>query len=119
MLKVQGTDPGVVSRRLQHHGERLRPIITACLYALVLESDLARDGEVHFLYQSRGGPGSFGLYLSDGRQFHFRLRWLAGTVPYLAVLDAMQNGNEVARITRESQARRFMRRLRVAGAKAA
>ena len=113
MLKVQGFDPGVVSRRLVHHGEKLRPLIDACVYSLLLESDLARDDEVHILRQSKKGPGSFGLYLSDGRQFHFRLRFRQGHIPYMSVLDAFQDGTEVAKFTQESQARRFMRTLTV------
>lgn len=117
MLQVQGPDPGIVSRRLAHHGEKLRPIIDALVYSLLLESEIARDDNVHVLRQSKNGPGSFGLYLSDGRQFHFRLGWQVGHEPYMTVRDAFQNGTEVAKFTKESQARWWARTLTLRQAK--
>jgi hypothetical protein len=47
MLKVEGPDPGVLTRRRQHHVELLRPLIDALTYSLVFESGFARDDQVH------------------------------------------------------------------------
>jgi hypothetical protein len=48
------------------------PLILEAAVSLLLACPLARDESVHRLKQSRPGPESYGLYLNDGRQFHFR-----------------------------------------------
>lgn len=108
MLKVEGADPAVLSRRLRHHAELVRPLINTLMYALVFESRIARDTDVHVIRQSRTGPGSFSLVTASGKQYHFRLSATPGAVD---VRDAYRGGNVVATIRSEPQARRFVRRL--------
>lgn len=118
MIKVTGLDPGVVARRMRHHAEQYRPLIDALVYGLMFESSLAQDDKVHRLAQSKRGPGSFGLYLADGRQFHFRPH--GGTQPWIEVRDSYMHGHTLTVLKTDAQARRFMRRLRpVAASQAA
>ena len=107
MIRVSGPDPGVLRRPMRHHGEQYRPLIIAITFALLYESKMARDEDQHVLHQSRNGPGSFGLYLSDGRQYHFR----AAGGPAIRVVDAFRNGRLVAILKTEPQCRAFIRKL--------
>jgi hypothetical protein len=92
---------------MRQHVEHYMPLARAIIMALVFESKIARDDEVHELYQSRNGPGSFGLYLADGRQFHFRV----GGPDAVAINDAYKEGRQVAVIKNEAQARSWVRKL--------
>jgi hypothetical protein len=108
MIRVEGIDPGVLSRRMRHHAERLRPLIDALTYSLMYETNFARDDEVHVLRQSRTGPGSFSFVTADGDEYHFRMGADGNSI---AVYDAYRLGQEIARLRTDAEARHFMRRI--------
>jgi hypothetical protein len=108
MIKVEGQDTGVLSRRVRHHVQQILPLKYAFMDSLVFESPLAKDDEVHVLRQSSTGPASFGLYLADGRQFHFRL----GAGYSIAVKDAYHNGTVIINLDTEPKCRNFARKLK-------
>lgn len=56
---------------LMGHAWRVGPLVEP-LAAALLFSSLGSDEHKHYLYRSRSGPNSWGLYLADGREFHFR-----------------------------------------------
>jgi hypothetical protein len=62
-------NPTTVLRR--DHAFRILPIVRALAATLFL-GRLHQDGYEHCLVQSKNGANSFGLYLADGRSFHFR-----------------------------------------------
>ena len=53
------------------HAYRIGPLAESLVASLFL-SPLNADKHHHEIYSSHGGPNSWGLYLADGRQFHFR-----------------------------------------------
>jgi hypothetical protein len=109
MLKVEGSDPGVLSRRMRHHAEQLRPLIDALTYSLVFESTFSRDSEVHVLRQSRSGPGSFAFLPASGSEYHFRV---SAQVPLaIDVRDSYRSGNVIATLRTPAEARQFIRKL--------
>lgn len=111
MIKVGGPDTGVLSRRMRHHAEQFRPLINTMQGAILFESKIAKDDKVHRLHQSRSGPGSFGLYVADGREYHFRPAWTNGNTNGVAIniLDAYKNGKVLFTLKTEAQVRRFVR----------
>lgn len=72
MIQVEGPDPRAVIKRARDHTEGTVPLILEAAVSLLLGCPLARDGNRHLLKQSGSGAESIGLYLEDGRQFHFR-----------------------------------------------
>lgn len=72
MLLVEGPDTPAAITRARHHTPGTVPLILELAITLLLGCPLARDQQVHRLKQSRPGAESYGLYLEDGRQFHFR-----------------------------------------------
>jgi hypothetical protein len=72
MLRVEGPDTTAAITRARHHTPGTVPLILEVAVTLLLGCPLARDEHVHRLKQSRPGAESYGLYLEDGRQFHFR-----------------------------------------------
>jgi hypothetical protein len=72
MLQVEGPETTAAITRARHHTPGAVPLILEVAVTLLLGCPLARDEHVHRLKQSRPGAESYGLYLEDGRQFHFR-----------------------------------------------
>jgi hypothetical protein len=72
MIRVEGPDTNAVIKRARDHTHGTVPLILEATMSLLLNCPLARDGHVHVLKQSRPGAMSYGLYLSDSRQYHFR-----------------------------------------------
>jgi hypothetical protein len=72
MIRVEGPDTTAAIKRARHHTPGTVPLILEAAVALLLDCPLAQDYEEHVLKQSRPGAMSYGLYLSDGRQYHFR-----------------------------------------------
>lgn len=109
MLKIEGPDPSVLTRKLRHHAEEVRPLINALVYALVFESSYARDDDVHLIRQSRTGPGSFALVLASGDEYHFRLSGV--NRKWIDVRDSYQDSKVIRTIRSEDEARQFVRKL--------
>ena len=72
MLRVEGPETTAAITRARHHTPGTVPLILEVAVTLLLGCPLARDERIHRLRQSRPGAESYGLYLEDGRQFHFR-----------------------------------------------
>lgn len=73
MLLVEGPDTQAAITRARHHTPGTVPLILEVGITLLLGCPLAQDARnVHRLRQSRRGAESYGLYLSDGREYHFR-----------------------------------------------
>lgn len=72
MIQVEGPDPTAVIKRARDHTQGTVPLILEAAVSLLLNCPLAQDDHVHRLKQSRPGAESLGLYLADGRQYHFR-----------------------------------------------
>src|SRR6187402_518233 len=72
MIQVEGPDPVAVIKGARDHTEGTVPLILEAAVSLLLNCPLARDERVHHLKQRRPGAESLGLYLEDGRQYHFR-----------------------------------------------
>ena len=72
MIQVEGPEPTAAIKRARHHTPGTVPVILETAISLLLGCPLARDEHVHRLRQSRPGAESYGLYLEDGRQYHFR-----------------------------------------------
>jgi hypothetical protein len=71
MIRVQGENPSTALMLHREHAHRLVPLVHA-LAATLLLGHLGQDDHTHLLAQSKVGANSFGLYLADGREFHFR-----------------------------------------------
>lgn len=61
-------------KRARDHTPATVPLVLESAVTLLPGCPLARDDKVHRLRQSRPGAESYGLYLADGREFHFRPR---------------------------------------------
>ena len=94
MIRVQGTDPTQLLRRMHHHGAPLIPLAEELIAQMVFK--LGADDKVHTISQRRNGANSFALFHADGREFHFR-----GNVATLTidVLDRARLGNSLAVLT--------------------
>jgi hypothetical protein len=112
-------DPLTILARGYHHARGVVPVVEHSLYALLMQSSLARDNHVHKLFQSKRGAGSWALYLADGREYHFRAGFSknGGGYDCLDVYDRYKSSRyytrkQVAKLTSKSEARRFFRHLR-------
>jgi hypothetical protein len=72
MLLVEGPDTRAAIMRARDHTPGTDPLILEVGITLLLGCPLAQDKNVHTLRQSRPGAESYGLYLSDLREYHFR-----------------------------------------------
>jgi len=73
MLLVDGPDTRAAIMRARDHTPGTVPLILEVGITLLLGCPLAQDEKnIHRLKQSRAGAESYGLYLSDGREYHFR-----------------------------------------------
>jgi hypothetical protein len=72
MIRVEGPNTTAAIMRARDHTPGTVPLVLETAVSLLLDCPLAQDHEEHVLKQSRPGAMSYGLYLSDGRQYHFR-----------------------------------------------
>ena len=88
------------------------PLVLESAVTLLLGCPLARDEEVHRLRQSRPGAESYGLYLADGRQFHFRPRPYGHNATSLHVFDRYRSGKLLAELDNREQIWKFFASLK-------
>jgi hypothetical protein len=69
MITIEGENP--ITALLRDHAHRIVPVIHALAATLFL-GRLHQDEHEHRIIQSKSGANSYGLYLADGRSFHFR-----------------------------------------------
>jgi hypothetical protein len=98
MIRVEGPDPTAVIKRARHHTDGTVPLILEAAVSLLLGCPLARDEYVHLLKQSRSGAESLGLYLADGREYHFRPGPGGHDATSIHVNSSYQNGRLVAEL---------------------
>jgi hypothetical protein len=98
MIQVEGPDTPAAIKRARHHTPETVPLILEAAVSLLLACPLARDERVHRLKQSRPGAESYGLYLSDGRQFHFRPGPEGHQAISLQVFDRYRQGQLIAKL---------------------
>jgi hypothetical protein len=98
MLKVEGPETTAAITRARHHTPGTVPFILEVAVTLLLGCPLARDPHTHRLKQSRPGAESYGLYLEDGRQFHFRPGPGNHAAQSIAVFDRYRNGQLVVEL---------------------
>jgi len=79
---------------------------------MLLGCPLARDDEIHRLKQSKPGAESYGLYLADGRQFHFRPRPNGHAATSIHVFDAFQKGALVVELDNREAIWQFFAHLK-------
>jgi hypothetical protein len=72
VIRVEGPDTTAAIKRARHHTPGAVPLVLEAAISLLLDCPLARDQHQHVLKQSRSGAMSYGLYLADGSQYHFR-----------------------------------------------
>jgi len=73
MIRVKGPDTATLIKRTRHHmTPEMLALVQEALCTMMLDCPLQFDDQEHELRQSRHGAESFGLYLSDRREFHFR-----------------------------------------------
>lgn len=84
MIYVTGENPTTVLRR--SHAYRILPVVHALVASLFL-GRLHQDEHEHYLSQSKNGANSYGLYLADGRTFHFRGDTQGAHLDAIAVYD--------------------------------
>jgi hypothetical protein len=98
MIRVEGPEPTAVIKRARHHTDGTVPMILEAAVSLLLGCPLARDEQVHLLRQSRPGAESLGLYLADGREYHFRPGPGGHEATSIQVKDGYRNGKIVAEL---------------------
>jgi hypothetical protein len=117
MIRVEGPDPTAMIARARHHLQIVVPLLEEAALCLVLKCPLSRDHHEHVLSQRRRGGESYGLYLADGREFHFRLRHgPAGGIPWvICVYDRYKMGDlpPIAVLSSREDIRKFFSNLRV------
>ncbi len=112
MIQVEGPDTTAAIMRARDHTPGTVPLILEAAVTLLLGCPLARDDQVHRLKQSRPGAESYGLYLDDGRQFHFR-PWPRGHgATSIRVFDRYKNGQLVADLDSREAVWHFFAELR-------
>lgn len=98
MIRVEGPDTVAAIKRARDHTPATVPLVLESAVTLLLGCPLARDDRVHRLRQSRPGAESYGLYLEDGREFHFRPRPHGHDATSLHVFDSYRNGKLLAEL---------------------
>ena len=106
MIRVSGQDPARVLRQLPQHVVAYQEMVDELAKGLLFGNPLARDNEEHWLHQSRTGIGSWGLYLANGKQYHFRQ---GSRPPFINVYDKIRNGSIVATLKSPAEMRKFAR----------
>jgi hypothetical protein len=98
MIQVEGPDTPAAIKRARHHTPKTVPLILEAAVSLLLACPLARDEHVHRLKQSRPGAESYGLYLSDGREFHFRPGPEGHKATSLRIFDSYRQGSLIKKL---------------------
>ncbi len=98
MIRVEGSEPTAVIKRARDHTKGTVPLILEAAVSLLLGCPLARDEQIHLLKQSRPGAESLGLYLADGREYHFRPGPGGHGATSIHVKDGYKSGNLVAKL---------------------
>lgn len=114
MIQVEGPDPTAVIKRARDHTEGTVPLILEAAVSLLLGCPLARDEHRHLLKQSGLGAESLGLYLNDGRQYHFRPGPGGHDATSIRVYDRYRNRNLVAVLQDRAAIWKFFSALRAA-----
>jgi hypothetical protein len=107
MIRVEGPDPVAVIKRARDHTEGTVPLILEAAVSLLLGCPLAQDEHVHLLKQSGKGAESLGLYLEDGRQFHFRPGNGGHDATSIDVYDRFRNRKLIAELDGPKAIRKF------------
>lgn len=98
MIRVEGPDTNAAIKRARDHTPGTVPLILEAAVTLLLGCPLAQDARVHRLKQSRPGAESYGLYLEDGREFHFRPRPHGHDATSIHVFNRYRNGELMAEL---------------------
>lgn len=114
MIQVEGLDPTAVIKRARDHTKETVPLILEAAVSLLLGCPLARDEYRHLLKQSGPGAESLGLYLEDGRQFHFRPGPGGHDATSIRVYDRYRNRNLVADLQDRTAIWKFFATLKAA-----
>jgi hypothetical protein len=114
MIRVEGPDPTAVIKRARDHTEGTVPLILEAAVSLLLGCPLAQDEHVHTLKQSRPGAESLGLYLNDGRQYHFRPGPGRHAATSIRVSSGYRDGESLAELDSREAVREFFGGLRAA-----
>ena len=97
MIRVDGPDTATLIKRTRHHmTPEMLTLVQEALCTMMLDCPLQFDAKEHWLRQSRPGAESFGLYLSDGREFHFRPHPKGHEATEIEVRDKYKLGEQVA-----------------------
>ena len=111
MLRVEGREPGALFARIRDHAHGIEAIATELWREIsAIDGWILRDSAVHVVAQSGTGAESWGLYLADGRQFHFRVVEGHASTDII-VRDSYRSGAEIAELTDPGDAIRFIRSL--------
>lgn len=114
MIRVQGPDPTAVIKRARDHTEETVSLILEAAISLLLGCPLARDDHFHLLKQSGSGAESLGLYLEDGRQYHFRPGPGGHNATSIYVYNRYRNRKLVAELDGREAIWRFFAELKAA-----
>jgi hypothetical protein len=115
MIRVEGPDTATLIKRTRHHmTTEMLALVQEALCTMMLDCPLQFDDEEHWLRQSRPGAESFGLYLSDGRQFHFRPHPKGHDATEIEVRDKYQVGTVVNMLSTREDIWTFFESLSVA-----
>lgn len=110
MIRTEGQDlSAIFSAPEIRRNLKLRELAFALMEAIVFGWPGQDRFGRHLISQSRNGPNSVGLYLADGRSYHFRYRH--GPLE-IEVLDSYQHGLEVATIRKVGDARKFVDKIK-------
>jgi hypothetical protein len=93
MIRVEGPDTRAAIMRARDHTQKTVPLILEVAVTLLLGCPLAEDDNVHVLKQSRPGAESYGLYLSDDREYHFRPHPRGHDATSISVYDTYKHGD--------------------------
>jgi hypothetical protein len=116
MIQVEGPETSAVITRARHHTPATVPLILEVGITLLLGCPLARDGYVHRLKQSRPGAESYGLYLEDGRQYHFRPGPRRHDAQSISVFDRYREGRLVTELDSREAIWKFFANLEAGSA---
>jgi hypothetical protein len=115
MIRVAGPDTATLIKRTRHHmTSEMLALVQEALCTMMLDCPLQFDEQEHWLRQSRPGAESFGLHLSDERQFHFRPHPKGHEATEIEVRDKYQVGKLVTVLSTREDIWEFFESLSVA-----
>jgi hypothetical protein len=116
MIRVEGRDTATLIKRTRHHmTPEMLALVQEALCTMMLDCPLQFDRQEHWLRQSGKGAESFGLYLSDERQFHFRPHPKAHDATEIEVRNKYRTGEVVAMLSTREDIWEFFESLSVTG----